>query len=125
MGVLLGHQNSQSIDVCLGGHNSFRDAPLYTTIFAKEPCVVICLAYSKNRTPSYSRHGVGLVEHFGDLMVHTITPNGIFGLNSESLQFWSDGKNGVKVATLVDEKFPDFFEVKGMSVTEHVDYYGR
>ena len=64
-------------------------------------------------------HGARLVNDFGDLMVHTITENGILSLNSETLKFWNDSKSGVKVATLEDEDFPDFIEVKGMSVTEN------
>ena len=51
-------------------------------------------------------------------MVHTITHNGILTLNSEFLQFWSDGKSGLRVAALVDEDFPGFIEVKGMCVME-------
>ena len=108
-----------------GYYDSFRGTPIYTTIFSKEPCVIMRLAYPQSHRPSglkvYSRRGVCLVDTLGDQMaVHTITHNGVLSLNSDSsLQFWGDGKNGLKVATLADENFPDFFEVKGMSVTEY------
>jgi len=103
--------------------SGFSDTPLYTTTFGKDPCLIIRLTYTGSTTPSglkvYSMHGAGLVEHYGDLMVHTICHSGILTLNSETLKLWSHGKKGVKVATLEDEDFPNLLEVKGIVVTEN------
>lgn len=118
--MLLGHQNSLSfirhgvrrLSQHVALHNYFRQTSLRRYVGD----------IPESERPSglkvYSRYVTCLAESYVDLLVHTITHNGVLSLNSEALQFWSYGKNAVNVATLEDDGFPDFYEVQGISVTE-------